>query len=39
MHVLGRRMGDVALEGAEDALTLDRDLAAIGPEEVGQGLG
>ncbi len=39
VHALGRGVGDVALEGAEDALALGRDLAAVGPEEVGQRLG
>ena len=39
VHPLGRRMGHVALEGAEDALALGRDLATVGPEEIGQSVG
>src|SRR6516165_301382 len=36
---LGRRVGDVAVEGTEDAPALRRDFAAVGPEEVHQCFG
>jgi hypothetical protein len=29
-------MGDVAFQGPEDALALGRDLAAVGPEQIGE---
>ena len=36
---LGRRMGHVPLQGAKDALTLGRDLATVGPEQIGKSIG
>ena len=39
VHPLRRGVGDVTLQGTEDALPLRGDLAAVGPEEVGQGVG
>ena len=36
---LGRRVGDVALQGPKNALALGRDLAPVGSEEVAQRVG
>jgi hypothetical protein len=36
VHPLRRRVGDVTLEGPEDALPLRGDFAAVGPEAIGQ---
>ena len=39
VHPLRRGVGHTPVQGTEDALPLRGDLAAVGPEEVGQGVG